>query len=160
LGTNNLALSLSEWIEDTLKVSRNERLQEIQQEKDLKLDQIGMKLKSICKDERFSSGENIAESLTTMQTSLIINLYPQNFSIGNSGSLYAYDRHTINFIEMIGSNKISLEILELLRETPCYYKEGCVMLELKDFRDKSSGNFPSIKKVNHFSFCILKHRLD
>ena len=147
MGTNNLALSLSEWIENTLKSERTERMKEMEESKELRLDQLILKLKTRCQDERFSSGENIAESLTTMQTSLTVNLYPQNFSIGNNSTLYAYDRHTINFIEMINSNKISLDILELLRDSPSFYNEGCLMLELKDFRDKASVTYPSTKRV-------------
>eukprot|EP01091_Cochliopodium_minus_P003363 TRINITY_DN1322_c1_g1_i1.p1 TRINITY_DN1322_c1_g1~~TRINITY_DN1322_c1_g1_i1.p1 ORF type:complete len:621 (+),score=193.36 TRINITY_DN1322_c1_g1_i1:272-1864(+) len=116
----------------------------------MSIDELTIRLKSVCKDERFSSGDNIAESLTTtMQTSLSINLHTHHFSIGNNlTAIYPYDRNTRNFIEMINANKISVEFLDIIRENgSIHYYEGCILVELRDFRDKSSSGQPVVKKV-------------
>ena len=149
LGANNLALAISKWIEESFEIYKRENGKQLINVEDSKLsiEELILKKKVTCKDPRFESGGDIAEALP-VKPSLTLNLYLQNFSVGNSTILYPYDRNTKTLIDAIGNNRIPGEFLELFKDMPVYYRDGCVVLELKDYRNKiTATTIPFIKRI-------------
>lgn len=63
---------------------------------------------------------------------------------------YPYDSSTKDFIKTIDSLRLPPDFVELLEEVPCVYYDGCLVVEVRDFRGSSTAGLtgaPVVRRV-------------
>jgi len=89
------------------------------------------------------------DSLQDMKVGLYINLHRCMFTINSSPTTYKYDHHVMRCI----SRSIDLGVLvpdlaAMLEDVQCPFYEGCVLLEVRDYRNQVSSGFqPTCHRV-------------
>ena len=89
------------------------------------------------------------EALQDFKPSLCICLFPNGFCFENQMSVcHPYDRSLASFINAIDAGKMSPDLMELFEDIPCNYYDGCLLVELRDYRHQASTQLmPAIRRV-------------
>ena len=116
-------------------------------------DQEAKRRKLSCPDSRFEPGKYLINLMqendaSGMDVSFCLNLYEEGFSLDMSasnpvhatGPSYPYDRTVYPFLRAINGGWVPGSLLSLL---PCKYKDGCMLVEVRDFRHSSNRSTAS-----------------
>eukprot|EP01087_Luapelamoeba_hula_P000276 TRINITY_DN1018_c0_g1_i2.p2 TRINITY_DN1018_c0_g1~~TRINITY_DN1018_c0_g1_i2.p2 ORF type:complete len:472 (-),score=65.08 TRINITY_DN1018_c0_g1_i2:1693-3108(-) len=87
---------------------------------------------------RFSCGPNLLDKASELKVSLVVNLYANGFSLSGSADQsaipYPYDHSTKEFLRTLDSQRLAPDFVELLEGVPCQYYDGCIVVEIRDYR--------------------------
>lgn len=132
-------------IEDQKSVMEREVMNIVEDERDTK------RRKIVEKEGRFIEKINSEDEKQELKVSLVINLFENGFSFQNQDTLYPYNHTTQGFLTAIDNEILTSSFLELLGSSTLYFYEGCLLVEIHDYRnsklDINLGDQPIIKKV-------------
>ena len=79
---------------------------------------------------------------------MVIKLYDNSFSFENQqGISYPYDHSTKGLMKAIDSQRLLPDLIDILDENQCHYYDGCLVIELQDYRGKPTNTIPTVRKV-------------
>ena len=84
-----------------------------------------------CDDTRFQPGTFALDRVENVTPSLIVNLYPNGWSINNQSTAHPYSQQNMDLLRALDAGRIPSELLD---EASCSYSEGCLVCEIRDYR--------------------------
>src|SRR5690606_30980940 len=79
-----------------------------------------------------------ASRLDELKPSLVVNLHPTFFTLDNNIS-HPYSAASREFLRAIDSQRLSVDLLDLLQDIPCHWYGGCLVVELRHYRHLSAA---------------------
>jgi hypothetical protein len=77
---------------------------------------------------------------TVQEASLVIQLYPKHFTLGNEKIAHSYNGPLHSFLDCVNQERIPAEFMDLFEQNDIKFHQGCLIVDIYDHRPSTLGH--------------------